>query len=156
MALRGLCLENFFPSTVINHFVLIVHACDRSLAAGRESKKSEAKSRFHGTGPSFFELSITLSLRFSYPPPPLQFSLAYNRYLKERFVDQLAEPVREFHFVNGAADPGAECGRLAKLLTNAVEVDVAFIGIGVCHLNLSHCKPHVGPRQSKFKHNFDL
>jgi glucosamine-6-phosphate deaminase len=54
---------------------------------------------------------------------------SFRRYLRERFIDEVAE-LRAFHFVNGeAADPEAECARLGVLITET-PIDVACIGIG--------------------------
>lgn len=54
---------------------------------------------------------------------------SFRRYLKERFVDQVA-PLRAAYFVNGdAEDPVEECHRLGVLL-KAYPIDVACIGIG--------------------------
>lgn len=53
---------------------------------------------------------------------------SFVRYLKERFVSQVK--VGAFHAVRGdAADPQAECRRLAELIRRH-PIDVAFIGIG--------------------------
>jgi glucosamine-6-phosphate deaminase len=52
---------------------------------------------------------------------------SFRKYLKERFVD-IVSP-KEFVYVNGNADPFAECNRLGNLISNH-PVDVAFIGIG--------------------------
>lgn len=54
---------------------------------------------------------------------------SFRRYLKERFVDQVA-PLQAAYFVNGdAEDPVEECHRLGVLL-KAYPIDVACIGIG--------------------------
>jgi glucosamine-6-phosphate deaminase len=58
---------------------------------------------------------------------PLNHPASFRKYLKERFVDRV--PVREFHYIDGEADPGAEIGRLNTLI-NEHQIDVAFIGIG--------------------------
>ena len=52
---------------------------------------------------------------------------SFRRYLKERFVDKV--PLNEFVYVNGESDPIRECGRLGRLIA-AIEIDVAFVGIG--------------------------
>lgn len=53
---------------------------------------------------------------------------SFVRYLKERFVSRVN--LAAFHAVRGdAADPQAECRRLADLIRRH-QVDVAFIGIG--------------------------
>ena len=53
------------------------------------------------------------------------------RYLRERFLNQIKVPPKQFHFVNGINPAGAEaeCARLDQLV-NDVKIDVAFIGIG--------------------------
>jgi len=60
---------------------------------------------------------------------PESHPASFRKYLKERFVQQVAG-LRVFHFVDGeAADPEAECRRLDALIA-ARPVDVACIGIG--------------------------
>ncbi len=54
---------------------------------------------------------------------------SFRGYLLERFIERLPAPLNERHFINGEADPAEECARLGALIA-AVEVDVAFIGIG--------------------------
>lgn len=54
---------------------------------------------------------------------------SFRKYLKERFVDQLPEDLRAFHFIDAEDDPQAEIRRLNKLIAN-VTIDIAFIGIG--------------------------
>ena len=54
---------------------------------------------------------------------------SFRRYLKERFVDQLPQPVGAFHYIDAGDDPEAECRRLNALIAD-VTVAVAFIGIG--------------------------
>ncbi|HNY28896.1 MAG TPA: glucosamine-6-phosphate deaminase [Candidatus Sumerlaeota bacterium] len=60
---------------------------------------------------------------------PRTHPASFRRYLKERFVDRLPRPVRQFHFIEADEDPEAECARLVALI-EPVTVDVAFIGIG--------------------------
>jgi glucosamine-6-phosphate deaminase len=60
---------------------------------------------------------------------PRTHPASFRRYLKERFVDRLPQPVRRFHFIEADDDPETECARLAALI-EPVTVDVAFIGIG--------------------------
>ncbi len=60
---------------------------------------------------------------------PRTHPASFRRYLKERFVDRLPRPVRQFHFIEADSAPEAECARLAALIA-PVTVDVAFIGIG--------------------------
>lgn len=54
---------------------------------------------------------------------------SFRKYLRERFVAQLPQPIREFHGVNGEGDTKAECDRLHALIS-AAPIDVAFVGIG--------------------------
>lgn len=49
--------------------------------------------------------------------------------LQRGFLPRLPAPPKAFHAVDGQADPGAECRRLAALLATR-PVDVACIGIG--------------------------
>ena len=58
---------------------------------------------------------------------PLSHPASFRGYLKERFVDRV--PLQTFHYIDGQADPGAECDRLAALITPCA-IDVAFVGIG--------------------------
>ena len=53
----------------------------------------------------------------------------FRRYLKERFVDRLPQPIGAFHYIDAGEDPEAECRRLNALIAD-VTVAVAFIGIG--------------------------
>ena len=52
---------------------------------------------------------------------------SFRKYLKERFVDKVS--IKEFHFIDGEADPSREIGRLNALIEEH-QIDVAFIGIG--------------------------
>lgn len=60
---------------------------------------------------------------------------SFRRYLRERFVERLAEKgprpgIGHFEYVNGSADdPEEECRRLSGVIS-ARTVDVAFVGIG--------------------------
>lgn len=59
---------------------------------------------------------------------------SFRRYLRERFVERLAEKgtgtIGHFEYVNGSTDdPEAECRRLSGVIS-ARTVDVAFVGIG--------------------------
>ena len=53
---------------------------------------------------------------------------SFRKYLKERFEDQVGK-VKAFHYIDPGDDPQAECRRLNRLIS-AVEIDVAFVGIG--------------------------
>jgi glucosamine-6-phosphate deaminase len=54
---------------------------------------------------------------------------SFRRYLWERFHRRLPVPLRAFHYLDGEADPAAECRRVGDLIRRA-RVDVAFVGIG--------------------------
>ena len=54
---------------------------------------------------------------------------SFRRYLKERFVDRLPEPIGRFHLIDAEGDAAEECLRLAGLLST-IDIDVAFVGIG--------------------------
>ena len=54
-----------------------------------------------------FHLDEYLALPVSHPA-------SFRRYLKERFVDRLPRSLAAMHFVDGEADPLAECSRWAK------------------------------------------
>ncbi len=54
---------------------------------------------------------------------------SFRRYLRERFVERLSQPMGSFNWVNGEGDAAQECSRLAQLI-NKVDIDVAFVGIG--------------------------
>ncbi len=59
---------------------------------------------------------------------PMSHPASFRRYLKERFVDLV--PLKDFHYIDGQADPvDAECDRLNRLIS-ATDIDVAFVGIG--------------------------
>jgi glucosamine-6-phosphate deaminase len=52
---------------------------------------------------------------------------SFRKYLKERFARQVQ--VRAFHFLNGEADPAAECRRVGEIIRQH-PIDVAFVGVG--------------------------
>ena len=58
---------------------------------------------------------------------PLSHPASFRKYLKERFVDLV--PLKQFHYIDGEVDPAGEISRLNALI-EALEIDVAFIGIG--------------------------
>lgn len=60
---------------------------------------------------------------------PITHAASFRKYLWERFHSKLPLPVKSFHYINGEADPAAECARLGALMV-AHPVDIAFIGIG--------------------------
>lgn len=59
---------------------------------------------------------------------PISHPASFRKYLKERLVDQV--PLKTFHYIDGERQPPeAECERLSALI-EAVQVDVALVGIG--------------------------
>jgi len=60
---------------------------------------------------------------------PTTHPASFCKYLQERFVDVLPRSPAAFHFVDGLADPQAECDRLGGLIAEH-PIDVAMIGIG--------------------------
>lgn len=69
----------------------------------------------------FFHLDEYVGLPDTHPA-------SFRRYLRERIVDHVHPGT--FHFIEGdAADPAAECRRLAGLIGDR-PIDVAFVGIG--------------------------
>jgi glucosamine-6-phosphate deaminase len=60
---------------------------------------------------------------------PSTHPASFRRYLRERFVERLAHPMRAFHEINAEGDPEAECLRLNALIADS-PISVAFIGIG--------------------------
>ncbi len=67
-----------------------------------------------------FHLDEYIGLSMSHPA-------SFRGYLKQRFVDLV--PIRTFHYIDGEADPAAECRRVGDILSRH-PVDVAFVGIG--------------------------
>jgi len=92
------------------------------------------------TGASQFEMLsslVTQSIDWSkvtvfhldeYIGLPASHPASFRKYLMERFEGQVSG-LRKFHYVDGEADPQAECQRLGKLIRN-LTIDVACIGIG--------------------------
>lgn len=58
---------------------------------------------------------------------PMVHPASFRGYLKQRFVDRV--PLAAFHYIDGEADPAAECDRVGKLIATH-PIDVAFVGIG--------------------------
>ena len=58
---------------------------------------------------------------------PMTHPASFRRYLKERLVDRV--PFRAFHYLDGQADPRAECRRVGDLVRQC-SIDVALVGIG--------------------------
>ena len=60
---------------------------------------------------------------------PVTHKASFRKYLKDRFVDKLPNPMNAFHYINGEGDPQAECDRVGALIRDT-RIDVAFVGIG--------------------------
>lgn len=60
---------------------------------------------------------------------PESHPASFRRFLHDRFVSLLPTPPAAFHRIDGGADPGAECRRLAGVVP-AGAFDVALVGIG--------------------------
>jgi glucosamine-6-phosphate deaminase len=60
---------------------------------------------------------------------PITHPASFRRYLWERFHRLLPLPLKAFHYVDGEADPYAECKRLGAIIREH-PIDVAFVGIG--------------------------
>lgn len=60
---------------------------------------------------------------------PITHPASFRLYLWQRFVTKLPTPPRAFHFIDGEADPDAECRRLSQIIVRH-PIDVAFVGIG--------------------------
>jgi glucosamine-6-phosphate deaminase len=60
---------------------------------------------------------------------PLEHPASFRKYLQERFIARLPQPIGAFHPISGEGDAQAECKRLEELIARA-PIDVAFVGIG--------------------------
>ncbi len=60
---------------------------------------------------------------------PMTHPASFRKYLKERFVGRLPQPLAAFHYIDGEGDVAAECHRLGQIIS-AHPIDVAFVGIG--------------------------
>lgn len=69
-----------------------------------------------------FHLDEYVGMSMSHPA-------SFRRYLKERFVDRLPQPVSQFHYIDAEVNPEDTCDRLNRLIAG-VTIDVAFVGIG--------------------------
>ncbi len=58
---------------------------------------------------------------------PATHPASFRGYLKERLVDRV--PLAAFHYIDGEADPAAECRRVGDLIRRH-PIDVALVGIG--------------------------
>jgi len=61
---------------------------------------------------------------------PSTHPASFRKYLKERFVELLPMPPKQFYYIDGEGDAVSECSRLKALITAVPRIDVAFIGIG--------------------------
>ena len=64
-----------------------------------------------------------------YAELPITHGASFRRYLRDRFVERLPNPLAAFHYLNGEQDCAAECRRVGEILTKN-PIDVAFVGIG--------------------------
>ena len=64
-----------------------------------------------------------------YAGMPITHPASFRKYLKERFVEALPQPIGQFHYVKGEGDLSVECARLGAIIVKH-PIDVAFIGIG--------------------------
>ena len=64
-----------------------------------------------------------------YAGMPIDHPASFRKFLKERFVDKLPQPIGAFHYISTEGDLKSECERLAGLIAGD-RIDVAFIGIG--------------------------
>jgi len=60
---------------------------------------------------------------------PEDHPAAFGRYLKDRFLSRLPQPLAAFHAIRGEADPAAECLRLSGLIADR-RIDLLFAGVG--------------------------
>lgn len=60
---------------------------------------------------------------------PITHPASFRKYLWDRFHRLLPLPLNAFHYVDGEADPYAECKRLSAIIRDH-PIDVAFVGIG--------------------------
>ena len=60
---------------------------------------------------------------------PIAHAGSFRLYLWRRFVSRLPLPLRAFHYIDGQADPKAECDRVGRIIQRH-PIDVAFVGIG--------------------------
>lgn len=134
---------------------LRLSVCDDRAQLGREAaaiaaealaaacRRRGAATLVVATGSSQFEVLAALSAAAAIPWPRVTLyhldeyvglgpdhPASFCRFLRERFVDRLPARPAAFHELDGlAADPRAECARLAALVPTE-PFDVALIGIG--------------------------
>ena len=85
-----------------------------------EMLKELAKEDIEWSKVSAFHLDEYIGISETHPA-------SFRKYLKERFVDIVSPS--EFFYINGNAEPLAECARLGKIIGKH-PIDVAFVGIG--------------------------
>ncbi len=117
------------------------HAARIASRALRDAIEQNGSARLIvATGASQFEVLKSLTLESDidwervdgfhldeYVGLPSSHRASFCRYLKERLVDCV--PLRSFHFLDGAIDPGLVCQK-ASAAIQAAPIDVALIGIG--------------------------
>ncbi|MBV9851416.1 MAG: glucosamine-6-phosphate deaminase [Armatimonadetes bacterium] len=117
-------------------------AAEGAEAIRRAIRENGAANIILATGASQFEMLAELAAAEDiewgrvtgfhldeYAGMPMSHPASFRRYLKERFLDKLPEPLRAFHFINGEGDCAAECRRLGALIADH-PIAVAFVGIG--------------------------
>jgi len=73
--------------------------------------------------------SVTAFHLDEYCGMPISHPASFRKYLRERVVDRLPQPLAAFHFLDAETDPAGECERVGELLRQS-PIDVAFVGIG--------------------------
>jgi len=73
--------------------------------------------------------SVTAFHLDEYAGLPITHAASFRHYLWDRFHRQLPVPLKAFHYIDGTADPAAECRRLDFLIRHH-PIDVCFAGIG--------------------------
>ncbi len=118
----------------------------RAAAAGAETLRRALREGgkaniILATGASQFEMlealvqeaidwsAVTAFHLDEYAAMPVSHPASFRRYLQERFVERLPQPLRAFHWINGEGDLQAECRRLNAIIARH-PISVAFIGIG--------------------------
>ena len=54
---------------------------------------------------------------------------SFRRFVRQRIIERLPQPLAAFHAIDAEADPAAECRRLADLILRSPP-DLALVGIG--------------------------
>ena len=104
-------------------------------------QESDSAALIVATGASQFEMldalrqidldwsSITGFHLDEYIGLSIEHPASFRKYLKERFVDLLPKPLKDFYYLDGETDPESECGRVGEVISKT-SIDVAFVGIG--------------------------